>query len=137
VTDKFNVQPTTVKLLSLTLAGTGESGKGGSIKNWQNWLGSLSETYWVNLHLSPNGRSVAFVKASNGRNDIWLVPIYIAPRGRPDGGARMGEPRKLTNNGDPSSFFSSLAWSPDGKTIYYDKQTRWNLLMLLMIENLN
>jgi eukaryotic-like serine/threonine-protein kinase len=137
VADKFNVQPTTVKLLSLTLAETGESGKGGSIKNWQNWLGSLSETYWVNLHLSPNGRSVAFVKAPNGRNDIWLVPIYIAPRGRPGEGARMGEPRKLTNNSDLSSFFSSLAWSPDGKTIYYDKQTRWNLLMLMGIENLN
>ena len=134
VADKLTVKPTTVKLLSLTLAGMGASGKGGSLQIWQNWLGSLSETYRVNLHLSPNGRSVAFVKAPNGRNDIWLVPLNIAPRGRPGGGARMWEPRKLTNNGDPSFFFSSLAWSPDGKTIYYDKQTRWNLLM--MIENL-
>ncbi|MGH9842533.1 MAG: TolB family protein, partial [Blastocatellia bacterium] len=137
VADEFTVQPTTVKLLSLTLAGMGASGKTGGIQswqswqNWQNWLGSLSETYWVNLHLSPNGHGVGFVKASNGRNDIWLAPIYVTP----GGGARMMAARKLTNNGDPSFFFSSLAWSPDGKTIYYDKQTRWNLLT--MIENLN
>jgi len=131
VADEFSqswVQPTTVKLLSLTLAGIGASGKTGSV---QNWLGSLPETYWVNLRLSPNGHGVAFVQMSNGRNDIWLAPIY----GAGGGDARMGRPQKLTNNGDPSFFFSSLAWSPDGKNIYYDKQTRWN--MLTMIENPN
>ncbi|HEY7179864.1 MAG TPA: protein kinase [Blastocatellia bacterium] len=131
VADEFTrslAQPTTVKLLSLTLAGTGASGKAGSVRTW---LGSLPETYWVNLHLSPNGHGVAFVKSSDGRNDIWLATIHVAP----GAGARMGASRKLTNNGDPSFFFSSLAWSPDGKTIYYDKQTRWNLLT--MIENLN
>jgi serine/threonine protein kinase len=128
VTDEFTVQPTTVKLLSLTIAGTGVSGKG---RSDQNWLGSLSETYWVNLHLSPKGHGLAYVKTSNGRNDICHIPIYTAPGGI----TRMGGARKLTNNGDPSFFFSSLAWSPDGKTIYYDKQMRWNLLT--MIENLN
>jgi TolB protein len=131
VADQFTSswgQPTTVKLLCLTLAGTGTSGKWGSV---QNWLGSLSETYWVNLHLSPNGDGVAFVKAPNGRNEICLVRIYVVP----DAGVRMGEPQKLANNSDPSVFFSSLAWSPDGKTIYYDKQTRLN--QLTMIENLN
>ncbi len=121
--EEFTTQPTIVKLLSVTLAGTGTSGKTVGV---QNRIGSLSETYWVNLHLSPNGRSVAFVKAPNGRNDIWLAPLN---------NARMGPARKITNNSDSSFFFSSLAWSPDGKTVYYDKQTRWNLLT--MIENLN
>jgi eukaryotic-like serine/threonine-protein kinase len=131
VADEFTqswVQPTTVKLLSLTLVGTAASGKTSSV---QNWLGSLPETYWVNLHLSPNGQGVAFVKPSNGGNNIWLAPIYVNQGGT----SRMGIVRKLTNNSDPSFFFSSLAWSPDGKTIYYDKQTRWN--MLTVIENLN
>lgn len=131
VADEFKqswTQPTTVKLLCLTLAGTGASGKTRSV---QNWLGSLPETYWVNLHLSPKGDRVAFVKMFDGRNDICLVHVYVAPGARP----RMGEPRKLTNNGDPSVLFSSLAWSHDGKTIYFDKQSRWNLLT--MIENLN
>ena len=89
----------------------------------------MTDTYWVNVHLSPAlpyGRGVAFVKSPNGRNDIWLAPVS---------NARMGAARKLTNNGDPSFFFSSLAWAPDGKIIYYDKQTRWNLLT--MIENLD
>jgi serine/threonine protein kinase len=125
--DKFTPQPTTVKLLSLTLVGTGAGGKTEIAKKW---LGSLDETYWVNLHLAPNGRGVAFVKASKGRNDIFLAPIHLVP----GAGARMGKERKLTNNSDPSSFFSSLAWSQDGKSIYYDNQARWNLLT--MIENL-
>src|SRR5262245_11128181 len=131
VMDSFpnsTARPTTVKLLSLTLVGTRASRKGEIIPNW---LGSLSETYWLNLHLSPAEDRVAFVKAYNGRNDIFLVPINVLSGGR----VRMGAEQKLTNNGDPSIFFSSLAWSPDGKTIYYDKQTRWN--QLTMIENLN
>jgi serine/threonine protein kinase/Tol biopolymer transport system component len=128
VADKFTPQPTTVKLLSLTLVGMGASGKTVIAKKW---LGSLDETYWVNLHLAPNGRGVAFVKASKGRNDIFLAPIHVVP----GAGARMGELRKLTYNSDPSYFFSSLAWSRDGKSIYYDKQARWNLLT--MIENLH
>jgi eukaryotic-like serine/threonine-protein kinase len=130
VADEFTAQPTTVKLLSLTLAGKGASGKTGGIQNWQNWLGTLSETYLINMHLSPNGQSVAFVRMSNERNDIWLATIPVAPGA---GGRTRG--RKLTNNSDPSFFYSSLTWSMDGKTIYYDKQTRWNLLT--MIENLN
>ncbi len=130
VADEFTAQPTTVKLLSLTLAGKGAGGKTGGIQNWQSWPGTLSEAYLVNMHLSPNGQSVAFVRMSNGRNDIWLSTIPVAP----GAGARTGE-RKLTNNSDPSFFYSSLTWSMDGKTIYYDKQRRWNLLT--MIENLN
>lgn len=122
------VQPTKVKLLSLALAGTRADGKGGIV---QNWLDLLPETYWVNLRLSPNGQVVAFVKSTNGRNDIWLAPTYVAL----GADARMRATRKLTNNSDPASFFSSLAWSPDGKTIYYDRQTRWNLLT--MIENID
>jgi Tol biopolymer transport system component len=128
VTDEFTPQPTTVKLLSLRLTGMGTSGKIGAV---QNWLGSLHETYWINTHLSPNGHGVAFVRMSNGRNDIYLAPINVTQ----SGDARMGREEKLTNNGDPSFFFSSLAWSPDGKTIYYDKQRRWNLLT--MVESLN
>jgi serine/threonine protein kinase len=122
VAEEFSVQPTTVKLLSLTAPRTGAGAKNGSASNW---LGELSDTFWVNLHLSSNGRNLAYVRAPEGRNDIWTVPVSDS---------RLGVARKLTNNGDPSFFFSSLAWAPDGKTIYYDKQTRWYLLT--MIESL-
>jgi Tol biopolymer transport system component len=101
-------QPTTVRLLSLSL-------KGGA----QRELALLTETYLSNAHLSPSGRNVAFVRAQNGRDDIWLLALAAGP------------PRRLTNNSDPSFVFASLAWAPDGKTIYYDKQARWNLLTLI------
>ena len=108
-------QPATVKLVSLTLTGTA----GGAN---QQELGSFPETYLSNVHLSPNGRQVAFVRFLNGRNDIWQLSLT---------GGKIGMPKKLTSNSDPAFFFSSLAWAPDGKTIYYDKQTRWSLLTMI------
>jgi len=91
-------------------------------KGNERQLGTFTETYLSNLHLSPNGRNVAFVKSLNGKNDIWIAAV---------GGNQSGPARKITTNGDPAYFFSSLAWSPDGKLIYYDKQTRVSQLTMI------
>jgi len=32
---------------------------------------------------------------------------------------------------DPRVYFSSIAWSPDGKTIYYGKQSSWTVFSML------
>ncbi len=109
-------QPTTVQLLRLTLSGANGPAN-------QRSLGALDETYLSNLHLSANGRKVAFVKAQKGRDDIWVFSLTGGP------------PRQLTSNDDPSFVSASLTWSPDGKTIYYDKQARWS--MLTMIDGLH
>jgi eukaryotic-like serine/threonine-protein kinase len=103
--------PTTVTLLEVTLQ-----------NNAQRSLGVLTETYLNNLHLAPNGQQLAFVKAVNGRSDVWVASLT---------GGQIGASRKLTNNTDPTFVQASLTWSPDSKIIYFDKQTRWSLLTLV------
>jgi len=113
-------QPTTVELISLAIsAGTEARGD-------QHSIGSLTETYLSNLHLAPGGGRIAFVKAQNRRHDIWVAAVN---------GDRMSQPRKVTNNSDPAFRFASLTWSPDGKIIFYDKQTRWSLLTTSALSN--
>lgn len=112
-------QPTSVKVFSLRI--TASNPLAAPIQ-----LGALTDTYLSSLRLSPNGRAVASVKMLNGRTDLWLAALN---------NSRMAQEKKLTGNSDPSFYFSSLAWSPDGKTIYYDKQTRWSLLT--MVEGFN
>jgi serine/threonine protein kinase/Tol biopolymer transport system component len=106
-------QLTTVTLVSLA------AGAAGKIEDNQHSLGSLTGTYQNNLAVAPGGGRLAFVKVQNGRHDIWVAAVN---------GRQMGLPRRITNNADPTLRFASLSWSPDGKTIYYDKQTRRNLL---------
>jgi hypothetical protein len=42
-----------------------------------------------------------------------------------------GTPRKILGENDPKILLSSLAWSPDGGSIVFGKQTRTNLLSML------
>jgi hypothetical protein len=40
-------------------------------------------------------------------------------------------PTRLTVNNDPQLYFSTLAWSPDSRAIYYGKQSRFSLLSMI------
>ena len=104
-----SAQPTTVTMLELT-------------RSTQHELGTWTETYLNNIHLSPNGRQLAFVKAPNGRNDVWITTVN---------GGQFSSSKKLTTNNDPTFVLSNLAWSPDSKMIYFDRQTRWSLLTMV------
>ena len=42
-----------------------------------------------------------------------------------------GNSRWLAGAGDPNVYLSNLAWSPDGKTIYFGKQTNERLLSII------
>jgi Tol biopolymer transport system component/DNA-binding winged helix-turn-helix (wHTH) protein len=70
----------------------------------------FESTYFSNIQLSPDGRNVSLVSAYKGRDDIWLLPVG-------------GTARRITANKDSKSYYSGLAWSPDGKSIYYGKQS--------------
>ncbi len=82
-------------------------------------VNELQNAYFHNIHLSRDGQAIAFVSRSNDINELWTVPSL------------GGIPRKVVSEKDPKVMFSSLAWSPDGRSIIFGKQTRTNLLSML------
>ena len=86
----------------------------------QRNLTVLKDTYFNNIHLSPDRKSIAFTSRSSGNDDVWISPL------------KGGELRNLTGNNDPRLYYSSLAWTPDGKSIFFGKQTRFTLLSMLI-----
>ena len=85
----------------------------------QHLLAKLQSAYLYNIHLSADGRMLAYVAQQDGKDNLWLMP------------ARGGAAKKLTANNDARLYFSSLAWSPDGKAIYFGKQSRYSLLSMI------
>lgn len=79
----------------------------------------LPATYLCSTQLLQNQRNVSFITAQGGRDNIATLAL--------DG----GEMKSLTNNKDDKLYFSSLAWSRDGKTICFSKQTKWSLLTII------
>jgi len=75
--------------------------------------------YFYNIHLSRDGRNIAFVTRRNSITEVWTVPVS------------GGTPRKILSENDPKVLFSTLAWSPDDRSIVLGKQTRTNILSML------
>ncbi len=86
-------------------------------------IGRFKNTYFYNIFLSSDRKFIAYAARNNDRDDIWVVP------------SAGGATRKLTNNNDPGLYYSRLAWSQDGNSIVFGKQTRFSLLS--MITNIN
>lgn len=82
-------------------------------------IGRLEKTYLYNIHLAPDGKNIAFAARREGKDDLWLIP------------AAGGAEKKLTDNDDSRLYFSSLAWSPDGNSIFFGKQSRYSLLSMI------
>jgi Tol biopolymer transport system component len=80
---------------------------------------SLNNAYFHNIHLSHDGRTIAFVTRASGATELWTVPVA------------GGTPKRAFAEDDPKVLISSLAWSPDGRSIIFGKQTRTNLLSML------
>lgn len=86
----------------------------------QRPLTVLKEAYFSNIYLSPDRRSLAFTARATGHDDVWISPLAGAA------------PRRLTDNRDPRLYYSSLTWTPDGKSVFFGKQTRFTLLSMLI-----
>jgi len=99
---------TSVNLIGLSIAGASRTP-----------IAHFESTYLYNTQLSPDGRTIAFVSRQGGRDNVWLIP------------AAGGEARKLTRNTDPRLYYSSLTWSPDGRAIYFGKQSRGSLISII------
>jgi Tol biopolymer transport system component len=80
---------------------------------------ALENAYFHNIHLSRDGGSIAFVSNRDNVTALWTVPV------------KGGTPKQLLVENDPKVLISSLAWSPDGRSIVYGKQTRTDLLSML------
>lgn len=80
---------------------------------------TLADAYFHNFHLSADGHSIAYVTRSENRTDLWTFPV------------NGGTPKKLVSDKDPKNMFSSLAWSPDGRSVVFGKQTRTNQITML------
>ncbi|MFL6467047.1 MAG: protein kinase domain-containing protein, partial [Pyrinomonadaceae bacterium] len=72
-------------------------------------INSIENAYFHNIHLSRDGNTLAFVTRANDVTQIWKAPI------------KGGSPKQLAVENDPKILISSLAWSPDGKSIVFGK----------------
>lgn len=84
-------------------------------------IAGLPNAYFNSIELSPDSRTIAISSHQDGKDNILVIRTLD------------GEVRKLTANTDPRIYFSSMAFSPDGKMIYFGKQSRSSLFS--MIEN--
>lgn len=109
IPDKPTAKPVKV-LLSLVSAG-----------NVPKDLASIDAGYFYNIQLSPDGRRIAFAEREDGKDNIGVISTT--------GGGNT----KITTNVDPTTFIAGIAWSPDGKTIYFSKQKQ--MVTISMIEN--
>jgi Tol biopolymer transport system component len=73
---------------------------------------TISNVYFNNIQLSRDGRMIAFVSRSRNNTELWTVP------------AAGGPPKKILTENDPKIMFSTVAWSPDGSSVAFGKQTR-------------
>ncbi len=89
--------------------------KTGAIKE----IATLKDTYLFNIHLSPDGKNIAFAAHREDKDNLWLIPV--------NGGAE----KRLTANNDFRLYFSTMAWSPDSNSIFFGKQSRYSLLSML------
>ncbi len=83
-------------------------------------VNNLSKAYSHNIHLSPDGKLIAFVSRTDNVSEIWTVSVS------------GGVPQKLITENDPKVFISNLSWSPDGKSIVFGRQTQNSLLSMLV-----
>jgi Tol biopolymer transport system component len=83
-------------------------------------MSSIANAYAHNIHLSPDGSALAYVSRDSGVSSLWALPLS----------GKVA--RKLLEENDPKILISNLAWSPDGRSLIYGKQTRTNLLSMLV-----
>lgn len=100
-------RPIDTKLLRIST-----SGKSDIINSFEQ-ISALSSA------LSPDGKSIAFTKRVENKDNIYLATIANK------------QIRKITGNSDPETLLGSLIWSSDGKTLFFDKQEKMNVISVI------
>ena len=105
--DVMKSRPIDTKLLRISISGKSE------IINSFEQISALSSS------LSPDGKSIAFTKRQENKDNIYLATINDK------------QTRKITDNSDPETLLGSLIWSFDGKTLFFDKQEKKNVISVI------
>ena len=103
------VIPQDVKLVQVGLTGNPQT------------LITYKNIYPDTVRLSSDSKTLAFTARQSDKDDIWIAAVS------------GGEQKKITTNGNTRLYYASLAWSPDGKTIFFDKQEQIDAIS--MFEN--
>jgi TolB protein len=82
-------------------------------------LARLSETYFQNIQLSSDGKRIVYITRKDGTGSLKTIS------------STGGTAQTVFESNDSRLYFSGLSWSPDGKTIYYDKQASWSVISLI------
>lgn len=106
-TDAMKSRPIDTKLLRISTSGKSE------IINSFEQISALSSA------LSPDGKHIAFTKRQENKDNIYLAAI------------NNKQIRKITENSDPETLLGSLIWSFDGKTLFFDKQEKINVISVI------
>jgi serine/threonine protein kinase len=80
---------------------------------------TLNSAYFHNFQLSPDRRSIVYTARLENADAIKSVSLA----GR--------EPRTIAAGNDPRVYYSDIAFSPDGKTIFYGKQANWQVISMV------
>ena len=84
-------------------------------------ISTLKSTYFQNIVLSPDRKSLAFVSRLSSGDSIQIS------------GVANPAPRTLVSGNDSRVYFSNLVFAPNGKILYYGKQS--NSQVISMIDN--
>ena len=82
-------------------------------------IARLTGVYLHSVTLSADKQTIAMITRATGTDNIQLVAVA------------NGKARTLTNNTDPTAYYSGLSWAPNGKALFYSKQTNWALMSLI------
>jgi serine/threonine protein kinase/Tol biopolymer transport system component len=85
----------------------------------QRSLAQLPVTYFQNIKPAPAGNQIAFVTRQDGADSLQVMA------------ATGGTTKTILTSSDPRVYFSAIAWSPDGKTIYFGKQSSWTVFSMI------
>jgi Tol biopolymer transport system component len=85
----------------------------------QRSIARLETTYFQNIKLAPARDQIAYVTRQDGGDTLFIMP------------ANGGAAKAILTSSDPRVYLAAIAWSADGKTIYYGKQSSWTLFSMI------
>ena len=100
-------RPIDTKLLRISISGKSEV------------INSFEQISALSSALSPDGKNIAFTKRQENTDNIYLAVI------------ENKETKKITENSDPETLLGSLIWSADGKSLFFDKQEKMNVISVI------